>query len=305
MSQSTGRKKDHPVDAAPPRVLVNGHPCQTLDSADRGLAYGDGVFETIAITNRYPEFWSQHMERLQHGCHILKIPPPDPENLAQQTAVLCGDMSVQETTPSRAIIKIIVTRGSGGRGYAPPLEPTPTVILSRYDWPSHPATWASDGVRVRLCQIRLGSQPALAGIKHLNRLENVLARAEWQDPDIAEGLLCNHHDQLIEGVMSNLFLLHDQTWATPDPEGYGVAGVMRRVVLDLAEELGIPMVVRNIHQTELQEAEGFFLTNSIIGLWPVRHIAGRPLRLHPTITCLQTALAKKRRIEQSRGKLCG
>ncbi len=299
MSKNTPQEagQTHLKNAAPGRVLINGRACQSLDYTDRGLAYGDGVFETIAVSNRCPEFWSEHMERLEHGCRMLKIPPPDRKNLAGQTAALCRDMPIDDP-PSRAIIKIIVTRGSGGRGYAPPSEPKPTVVVGRYDWPSHPAAWARDGIVVRLCRIRLGDQPALAGIKHLNRLENVLARAEWQDPEIAEGLLFDHHNRLIEGVMSNLFLLRGGIWATPDLNGCGVAGVMRRIVLDLAQECGIPTAIRNIDQAELDQAEGLFLTNSIIGLWPVREIAGRPLSLHPTITALQTALAKKRLIEQ-------
>ncbi len=298
-SQNT-RQPDH-IETDPPGVLVNGRRCRSIDCADRGLAYGDGVFETIAIANQRPEFWSQHMDRLHHGCHILNIPPPDPGDLARQIATLCQDMPIQDP-PSQAIIKIIVTRGSGGRGYAPPPQSTPTIVLSRHEWPSYPVEWASNGVTIRLCQIRLSQQPAFAGIKHLNRLENILARAEWQDSEIAEGLLCDHHDHLIEGVMSNLFLLRGGIWATPDLESCGVAGVMRQVVLDLAQECGIPMVIRNIDQAELQKAEGLFLTNSIIGIWPVRNIAAYPLPLHPTITDLQTALAKKRVEEQSMDK---
>ena len=281
------------------QILINGAPgdsaeAPSLPIADRGLAYGDGVFETIAIAHRRPEFWDRHMTRLQQGCRVLRLPPPDRENLARQTDLLCRALPASGDE-SRAIVKITLTRGVGGRGYAPPPRARPAIIVARYDWPTYPPHWAVDGVTVRLCQLRLGRQPALAGVKHLNRLENVLARSEWDDPGIAEGLLSDDRACLIEGTMSNLFILDEDGLATPDLKGCGVAGIMRGVILDLAAEMGLDVVIRDIKASELLNARGAFLTNSVMGLWPIREIlAGPVFSPAPIVAKLQKALGEKR-----------
>lgn len=181
------------------RMLINGQDSTTLSAQDRGLLYGDGLFETIAIRNGAPLRWERHLQRLMLGCERLGIPCPDVTTLTLESLDLCKGHD-------RAVLKLIVTRGVGGRGYRAPAQLQPTRILARHPWPDYP-DHARDGVRVRLCDMRLAQQPALAGIKHLNRLEQVLARAEWNDEDIAEGLLFDREDHVIEATMSNLFLV--------------------------------------------------------------------------------------------------
>jgi len=158
--------------------------------------------------------------------------------------------------------------------YRPPAPALPRRILSLHPWPDHPAHWPQQGVNVRLCDTPLGANPRLAGLKHLNRLEQVLARAEWDDPDIAEGLMLDAAGGLVEGTMSNLFLVQGGRLRTPALEQCGVAGVMRGHVLALAEQGGIACEVTALGLADLRSADELFVCNSVIGIWPVRRVQG-------------------------------
>ena len=237
---------------------------------DRGLAYGDGLFETVLVRDGQPLLWDEHMARLEEGCHRLGIAFPGHDRLACLPA--CSG-------PGLHVLKLILTRGSGGRGYLPPKDAEP-----RLRWRSSPfspqrAHWAG-GIRVRLCELRLGHQPCLAGIKHLNRLENVLARQEWSDPDIAEGLLCDGAGHLIEATCMNLFWRYDHRWETPSLTNCGVEGTLRAGLL---RQCSLHEVNRG--SEVLLEAESLWLGNSIQGVWPITSLvdsSGRLLRAWPT-----------------------
>ncbi|MEW5755921.1 MAG: aminodeoxychorismate lyase [Pseudomonadota bacterium] len=246
-------------------MIINGIPATQISAQDRGLHYGDGLFETLRVTDGQPEWWSRHMTRLTHGCARLAIPLPDLDRLHHEALELTHDCA-------RGVLKIILTRGSGGRGYRLPDTITPTRILSLHPYPTYPAAYWAEGVCVRLCDLRLARQPALAGIKHLNRLEQILARNEWQDETITEGLLRDAEDNFIEATMSNLFLVRDGVLTTPDLSGCGVRGIMRDLVLEQAEAHGIPTMITPVQSPHLMAADEVFLTNSIIGLWPVKQI---------------------------------
>jgi 4-amino-4-deoxychorismate lyase len=251
------------VVPAPARILVNGRPGDWVAAQDRGFQYGDGLFETIRVVDGRPEFWRRHMVRLRDGCARLGFAAPPERALARDAARLAGDVDL-------AVLKIIVTRGAGGRGYRPPEMPEPTRVVSIHPFPDHPHECWAKGVRVRLCEAGLGDQPLLAGLKHLNRLEQIIARREWDDPEIAEGLMRDAQGYVIEGTMTNVFLVKGRTLLTPELTRSGVAGVMRAVVLDLAERLSIPAVVGPVSPAEVAGADALFLTNSVIGIWPVR-----------------------------------
>lgn len=249
----------------PTTVLINGLATAMIPVQDRGLLYGDGVFETMAVLNGHIPLWPHHLQRLQAGCVQLKIPVPEEAMLVDETTQLYKNIP-------RAILKIIVTRGTGARGYAFPEPGNPTRILQLSAWPTESLDLWQRGVRVRLCQTRLAHQPCLAGLKHLNRLEQVLARAEWNDPAIAEGIVCDYAGNVIEAVAHNLFLVKAGTLYTADLNLCGVAGVMRKIVLELATSLGINTVISTISMEMLRQAEEVFLSNSIHGLWPIRQI---------------------------------
>ena len=260
-----------------PRVLVDGQARDQVSALDRGLGYGDGLFETVRFVGADAPLWPRHMQRLGEGCRRLRLPLPDP-------AVLLAEARAVSQGLDRAVVRITLTRGSGARGYAPPALPTPTRIVAAVDAPPHDAPGQRAGVRVRRCSLRLAPQPRLAGLKHLNRLEQVLARAEWDDPAIAEGLLCDADGLAISATAANLFAVFAGTVATPALDRCGVAGVARAEIL-----ASWPQVrVRPIPLAELRQADELFLSSSVRGILPVRELDGRALAVGPVTRALQT-----------------
>jgi len=257
-------------EANPDTSLIDGIPAVVVPAADRGLQYGDGLFETIAVVDGRPCLWDRHLARLRAGCVRLAIPLPDPDLLQAEVLALAKGQG-------RAVLKLIVTRGEGGRGYRPPHPARPRRILRLHPWPDHPPAWRSAGVRVRYCRTRLGHQPLLAGLKHLNRLEQVLARAEWDDPDIGEGLMLDLDGTVVEGTQTNLFALTAGRLVTPLLDRCGVNGVVRQVVIETAWMQGLAVEEARLTPVELARADALFLTSSLAGLWPVRELDGRVL----------------------------
>jgi 4-amino-4-deoxychorismate lyase len=253
-------------------MLVNGLPGNTISIRDRGLLYGDGVFRTIRASKGRALCWSLHYLKLQHDCQKLGIDCPD-------EALLLGELDRVLAQHPDGIVKLIVTRGEGMRGYAPSPDAKPTRIWDFSPLPEYPAEWTVRGVKAHVCQLRLPAQPRLACIKHLNRLENVLAAMELRDAqahdrDIAEGLLLDAEGHVIEGTRSNLFMLSQGRLVTPDLSRCGVAGIQRGRVMAWALQHGVPLQVRDIALDEALQAEELFLVNSVIGLWPVRELQG-------------------------------
>ena len=264
-------------------ILINGKKADQISARDRGLHYGDGLFETIAVIEGEAVFWERHLQRLEKGCQRLSLPFPDPALLQREAQSLIKN-------ETRAVLKLIISRGEGGRGYAYP-EPTRSMrLLMRYPWPDYPIQNWRQGVQVRFCDTRLARQPQLAGLKHLNRLEQVLARNEWRDANIAEGLMCDENGNVIEGTLSNLFMLHNGVLHTPDLSQCGVAGIMRERILELAHRQGIRIEIDNITKAQLLAADEVFLSNSLIGLWPVNSLQGRDFKIGNLTRSLQTLI---------------
>lgn len=249
-------------------MLVNGELGNLISIRDRGLLYGDGVFRTMRVTNGQSQHWPLHYQKLQHDCTVLGIAYPD---FAQLSAELENLLSNQ----TDCAIKLIVTRGISTRGYAPSTQTTPTHIWDVAPLPDYPAEWATHGIKARLCQLRLSQQPRLAGIKHLNRLENVLAASEWNDAEIAEGLLMDADGNVIEGVRSNLFVVLNGTLTTPSLLGCGVAGIQRDRVIAWANTNNVPLEIRSLSWDEVINADELFVVNSLIGVWPIRELEQR------------------------------
>ncbi len=244
-------------------MLVNGKSGDLISIRDRGLLYGDGVFRTMLARNGHALHSLLHLQKLQQDCTKLGITCPALSRLADELKTLL----VQHP---EGIIKLIVTRGLATRGYAPPPDTEPTHIWDVTPLPSYPDEWASEGVIVRVCDIRLSEQPRLAGVKHLNRLENVLAAAEWSDTNIAEGLLLNAQGHVIEGTRSNLFVLRGGVLYTPVLSRCGVAGVQRDRVLSYATSHKMAVKICDLTLADVLSADEVFLVNSVIGVWPVR-----------------------------------
>ena len=247
-------------------TLINGVPCETISIHDRGLLYGDGIFRTLLLRAGKLQQWSRHYLKLLQDCAAIKLPCPS-------EAILRDDLALLTEKAQDAVVKLTITRGAAARGYTPPSTPNITRILTLSPIPSFPDSFASTGVHLHLCQLRLSSQPYLAGVKHLNRMENVLAASEWNDPEIAEGLLLDETGNVIEGVRSNIFMIKNKEIFTPDLSRSGVAGVQRQRIIDLASKHATACTIKNISLAELLQADEIFLTNSVIGLWPVRKLA--------------------------------
>ncbi len=245
--------------------LLNGEVKHCIEFSDRGFQYGDGLFETIEIIDGIPVFLDQHINRLIAGCKRLLIPSPDLSILKKEAFQLAKNSK-------HAVLKLIVTRGSGGRGYRQPSTIEATRLFSLHPYPSYPGEIADQGIKVRFCTTRLGSNPVLAGIKHLNRLEQVLARAEWDSIDIYEGLMMDLNDQVIEGTMSNIFFAKDSCLYTPEITQCGVQGIIRDIIKQIAREHQIPVIETAISQDDIYNADEVFVTNSVIGIWPVKQV---------------------------------
>ncbi|MCI0510370.1 aminodeoxychorismate lyase apoprotein [Chromohalobacter marismortui] len=230
---------------------------EPLPFDDRGLAYGDGLFETVLVRDGHPLLWDAHLQRLARGAQRLEIPLPDTQTLASLPGQVGAGLFV---------LKLLVTRGSGGRGYASPASPTPRLRWRCMPFTPQSAYWR-DGVRVRLCRLRLGHQPLLAGIKHLNRLENVMARREWCDADVAEGVLCDQYDRLVETTSMNLVWQRHGALETPDLTACGVAGTL---LAALRQRL--PIRTREVGVEALMEADAAWVVNSVQGVWPLRQL---------------------------------
>ncbi len=249
-------------------MLVNGVPSAAINAADRGLLYGDGIFRTLRIVDGKPRNWPRHYRKLQQDCAALNISCPDADLLHEELRCLIGQQP-------EGVAKIIITRGQGSRGYAPPANPVPARILSLSLAPDYPQHFFKQGVRLRICDLRLAHQPRLAGIKHLNRLENVLAAAEWDDAGIAEGVLLDIAGNVVEGTRSNLFMVRDGKMLTPDLTLCGVSGVQRERVMEWAAKHNTPCEIASFSLAELLQADEVFVVNSVIGLWPVCELQGR------------------------------
>lgn len=250
------------------RILVDGHPQRSFPVEDRGLGYGDGLFETIRIRHGMPCLWEQHLERLGRGADRLGLPLPSAATLRDEATRSIAGLD-------DGLLKLIITRGVGGRGYRPPAPPQPRRILMSYALTEGDDVSAISGISARYCETPASVNPYLAGIKHLNRLDAVLARAEWSDPRIAEGLMREPGGSIVGGTMTNLFVWDGTELVTPPVNQSGIAGTVRAVVLEHAARLGMACVERPVRALEMDRATGLFLTNARIGVWPVRRLDGR------------------------------
>ncbi len=268
---------------------INGRSDTALAVDDRAVQYGDGVFETIAIREGSPRFWELHCDRLHLGCERLGILAPDVDVLC---ASLEDAIAASGVDAGFATAKIIVTAGRGERGYRRPAAQSPSTIIGVYAATPRPGTDYRDGIAIGICQTRLGLQPQLAGIKSLNRLEQVLGRNEIDEQVVQEGLMLDIEGRLICGTMSNVFLLIDNTFVTPAITRCGVSGIMRRKLLETLDARGVGFDVRDVDVGELADARGVLLSNSQFGVLPVRKCAGREWRIRDEIRAVMAAVRK-------------
>jgi len=283
-----GRAKSRANIFVRSEVWVNGRPGWAVDARDRGLQYGDGVFETMRVRRHAIRLLDFHLERLWRSCERLALPLPDPTRLGKQLKAAAG-------VRREGVLKLIVTRGVGARGYRPTGRERGTCVLAAYPLSRRASSAVAAPVRVRICGLRLGTNPLLAGVKSLNRLESVLARAEWSDSSLWEGLMRDTDDHIVCGTMSNVFLRRGSSLMTPLIDRCGVAGVMRRWVLEQADALGLRASERRLRWQDLDRAEEVFMTNAVVGVVPVAVIHNGRARIR--LAQHLTAGALRRRLE--------
>ena len=263
-------------------VLVDGVAGDRVSAADRGLAFGDGVFRTLAVRASRPLNWKWHYRRLEADCAQLSLALPDERLLLREIATVA---------PGDAVAKLIVTRGESRRGYAMPADAKCVRIVAAFP-PADRMALAQSGVRVRRCRLVLSEQPRLAGAKTLNRLENVLARSEWDDAAIAEGLVADARGRVIEATMSNVFAVRGGRVVTPDLSRCGVVGAQRERVRELLGADGVAVEVADLDWRAIESSDELFLTNSLIGAWPVVALDDRTWPVGPVTRRVQALIGE-------------
>ena len=263
-------------------MLVNGKFADTISVADRGFQYGDGLFETIEVRQNTPIFLEKHLQRLNTDSQRLYLPKLYLNLIRAEVFQLCEKAG-------NAVLKIIVTRGAGGRGYRQPDEIQPTRVLSLHPFPDYPKNFYTDGIVARICETRLGLNEALAGIKHLNRLEQILARAEWNDSAIHEGIMLDFDGWVIEGTMTNLFYAKNGQLITAPLNLCGIAGILRGWIFEQ-----LPVMTEDFFVEDLFAADEIFVCNSIMGICGVRQIENQVFKIGEITQKLQLALENEK-----------
>lgn len=247
--------------------LVDGKAAAVIPADDRGLAYGDGLFETIALLDHQPLALAQHLERLECDARRLGIPPP-------ARSALMADIDSVLADRSKGVLKVIVTRGSGGRGYRPEPDANCRRVVSTHPWPRALETTPPDNLHGFVCRHRLSTSAELAGIKHLNRLDQVMASREWPDERCFEGLMCDTDGNLIEGTRSNIFLLIKGQLVTPRLDRAGVCGIVRNAVIEHCHAQDQRVDEAVVTMADLTAAEEIFLTSSVAGVRSLGYLRG-------------------------------
>lgn len=254
-------------------LLINGQPADSLIASDRAIQYGDGVFTTIRIKDGELAFWSEHQRRLEQGLARLGIDFHEWDAL--------GACSVKQAIGhSDAVLKILISRGSGGRGYLPPSPAKANWIISLHPMPSHYALWRQQGISLHLSPIQLAKQPLLAGIKHLNRLEQVLIRQHAQRQGWLDALVCDTDGMLVESSVANVFWRIGNTWYTPELSYAGVDGIMRQHLMRILQKQGDSLYQVRCAPSCLAQATQLLLCNSLMGVVPVTDFAGHQYSLN-------------------------
>lgn len=242
--------------------LINGNWQYHLPVMDRAFQFGDGCFTTARVLSGQVHLLAQHLQRLRDACQRLMIPAPDWQQLALEMQQLASEHS-------QAVLKVIISRGSGGRGYSVQDCQCSCRILNISDYPEYYHRWRSQGVKLTLSPVQLGRNPHLAGIKHLNRLEQILIRQQLA-PDADEALVLDSENMLVECCAANLFWRQDNRIFTPLLDQCGVSGIMRQHIIDLLASRGWQTEQVRCPLSTLQHASEIVICNALMPILPVR-----------------------------------
>jgi 4-amino-4-deoxychorismate lyase len=253
-------------------IWINGELNDQISVADRSFQYGDGCFSTLLIRHGQIVHWAYHQQRIEQCLTVLGIPCPD-WSLIQQWV----DIALENQEAVLSGLKIHISRGVGGRGYSVQGIASPMVTISRFAFPDQYSQWQQHGLVLGLCRQRLGLNPLLAGHKHNNRIEQVLLKRELESQGYVDGVVLDLNDQVIETTMANLFWFKQGVLHTPSLDQSGVAGVMRRVVIEEAQVMGTTVEVGCYRLSDLMSADAVFMTNSLLGMAAINAVDGIPI----------------------------
>ena len=248
--------------------LVNGVQQNSIGIENRGLAYGDGLFTTAKIINGQVQYLSLHVQRLLLGCEKLALIAPNKIELFEQLRQVAKPYDL-------AVLKVIITASSGGRGYARSENPVNNLIIMVHDYPKHYDELAIEGITLGNSKQQIGINPMLNGLKHLNRLEQVLLRQELSHTKVDDLVVTNINDEVIEATSANLFFWLDGKLCTPDITSSGVNGIMRQIIMQKHSDT----ITKKVTFTELSNASAMFICNCVMGVMPVKNYNGRPLSI--------------------------
>ena len=257
--------------------LINGIFKKNISVLDRGLAYGDGIFETmnwcVSKSNKIKiygvEYWKRHLERLKIGCDKIKLPMPSEDLLNSYKNKILKKSA--ESSLNRGILKIIITRGVGGRGYKYESSLKPTIIFLSFPAKTIDHKLYNSGVRVKLCKTDISENKRISGIKHLNRLDSVIARSEWDD-NFFEGLFVDKSGNLLEGTMTNIFFIKNKVLYFPKLKSFGIEGIISQVIREKTNLFFKDFMECNLKFSEIKNFDAMFITNSIIRVMPVKYL---------------------------------
>jgi 4-amino-4-deoxychorismate lyase len=259
------------IHAVPVMTFRNGVRCDAIDPLDRAFLYGDGLFTSVRVSSGDPHLWIRHLHRLQDGAQRL--------NLDVHFAQLALDVAEKTALLNHGVLKVIISRGVGARGYLPPQQPA-VIYLQLF-----PSIEGSDVVcKPPIASGMLVSQlgqvmPQLSGLKTLNRLEQVLLRQELAGYEWHEGLVCDVNGWIIEGVYSNCFFQVDGEWWTPPIDCSGILGVMRTELIERMQTQHVSLHVKTLQRDEVGRIEALFFCNALTQIVPVRTLNDRMLNL--------------------------
>jgi 4-amino-4-deoxychorismate lyase len=241
---------------------VNGTATSQVSCLDRGLAFGDGTFTTAKIVNGEICWLSAHLHRLSRACQALLIAPPDMNKLSIY-------LQQQARPYALAVLKVIITSGIGGRGYARASNMAATTVVTISEFPTHYLTWQQQGIRLGISEQRLSVGPMLAGIKHLNRLEQVLIKQELASTTFDDLLVANYHGYMLETSCANVFWWQDEQLCTADVSESGINGLVRQRILQQYPD--IKQV--NLTHAQIPQVQAMFICNSLMGIIAVNQLA--------------------------------
>jgi 4-amino-4-deoxychorismate lyase len=254
---------------------INGKSITNLDVTDRGLAYGDGIFTTAKIDAGQVLLLPEHIERLISGCKQLHFQCPDSVTLHHQLTTIANNFR-------SGVLKVIITAGSGGRGYsrAGLTAKSSNCIIMVFDFPQQYGIQATKGISLGVSQQKIAISPMLGGLKHLNRLEQVMLRAELDDRIEDDLIVRNTNDEVIEATSANLFYWLDNKLHTPELGFSGVNGLIRQRIIKHDDDI----VVKKTTLADLKKSKSMFICNCIMGIMPVNKFDENLLSIQPVIT---------------------